>query len=77
MDKEGIKEVKKALDLDENILRYLITKTVRENTLLNGKMLFKGEKEEKKIFTVKEPELTAPESSPEEIDKSIDELVIA
>ncbi len=76
MDKEGIKEVKKNLDLDDNILRYLIIKTVRENTLLHGKMQLRGEKEEKKEFVVKQPELSEPESTPEEIDKSIDELVI-
>jgi hypothetical protein len=34
------------------------------------------EKEDKKEFVVKQPELTEPESTPEEIDKSIDELVI-
>ena len=78
MDVDGIKEVKKNLDMDENILRYLIIKTVRENTLLHGKMQLRGEKEkeDKKEFVVKEPELTQPESTPEEIDKSIDELVI-
>ena len=38
MDKDGIKEIKKTLDLDENILRYLIIKTVKENTLF--KVLF-------------------------------------
>ena len=74
---EGILSVKKTLDADDTILRYLITKTVRENTLLNGKMLFKSGDEEKKTeFSNVEPELALPESSPEEIDKSIDELVI-
>jgi ribosomal protein S6 len=76
IEKDGIAEVKKTLDLDENVLRYLIIKTVRENTLLHGKMQLRGEKEDKKEFVVKEPELTAPESTPEEIDKSIDDLVI-
>ena len=77
MDKDGIKEVKKNFDSDENILRYLLVKTVRENTLLHGKMLFKEGDEEKKIeFSNVEPELTLPESTPEEIDKSIDDLVI-
>ena len=79
MDKEAIKDVKKALDMDEQTLRYLIIKTVKENTLLNGKMSLKGDKEDKKDFVAKEPEAESvlPESSPEEIDKSIDELVIA
>jgi len=79
MDKDGIKEVKKFLDDNVEILRYLIIKTVKENTLLHGKMQLRGEKEkeDKKEFVVKQPELTEPESTPEEIDKSIDDLVIA
>jgi ribosomal protein S6 len=77
MDKDGIKEVKKFLNDNAEILRYLIIKTVRENTLLHGKMQLRGEKEDKKEFVVKQPELTEPESTPEEIDKSIDDLVIA
>ena len=77
ISKEGMLGVKKALDADNDILRYLLTKTVRENTLSSGKMLFKSGDEGKKIeFSNIEPELTAPESTPEEIDKSIDELVI-
>lgn len=74
---EGILSVKKTLDAEKDILRYLIIKTVRENTLLNGKMSFKGGVEEKKIeFSNALPEITLPESTPEEIDKSIDDLVI-
>lgn len=78
MTKGEVGEIKKNLDSDDNILRYLIVKTVRENTLLNGKMMLKSEKEEKKIDVVAEEviEEVLPESTPEEIDKSIDELVI-
>lgn len=78
MDREGVKDVKKNLDNDEQILRYLIIKTVRENTLLNGKMQLRGESEEKKEkFQAKDIDVSTPESTPEEIDKSIDDLVIA
>ena len=74
---EGISSVKKILDAETDILRFLLVKTVRENTLLNGKMFFKGGDEAKKIeFSNVLPELTEPESTPEEIDKSIDDLVI-
>ena len=74
---EGILSVKKTLDADNNILRYLIIKTARENTLLHGKMLFKGGDIEQKIeFSNALTEITLPESTPEEIDKSIDDLVI-
>lgn len=76
--KEGIGEIKKNLDLDNDILRYLIIKTVRENTLLNGKMKLKSEdrvlKEEE---ILPEVSLVEKEATPEEIDKSIDDLVIA
>lgn len=42
---KGIEVVKKNLDADNDVLRYLIIKTVRENTLINGKMkLVKEEK---------------------------------
>jgi len=45
LSKETAEEVKKALDADNDVLRHLIIKTVRENTLLAGKM--KLGKEEK------------------------------
>jgi ribosomal protein S6 len=77
ISKEGMVNVKKVLEADNDILRYLLIKTARENTLSSGKMLFRGGDEGKKIeFSNIEPELTAPESTPEEIDKSIDDLVI-
>lgn len=77
ISKEGMAGVRKVLEADNDILRYLLIKTARENTLSSGKMLFKGGDEGKKIeFSNIEPELTLPESTPEEIDKSIDELVI-
>ncbi len=77
MSQGEIEAVKKAFDENMEVLRYLIIKTVRENTLLNGKM--KLQKEDK---TKKEEEIpldvpeVAKEIVPEELDKSIDELVI-
>lgn len=74
-----VEKVKKAMDADNDTLRYLIIKTVRENTLLNGKM--KLQKEEKVMREDDSDEAAAPEvlkeTAPEEVDKSIDELVIA
>jgi ribosomal protein S6 len=69
---EAITEIKRALDKNENILRYLLIETVRENTMVTQKMVFKptdaqkGEGEEE----VKEP------VSEEELDKTIDNLVV-
>lgn len=77
IEKEGIEAVKKALDNKEEILRYIIVKTVRENTLLNGKMMFKKEeiKSQGEDALSDIPEIEK-EIVPEELDKSIDDLVI-
>ncbi len=72
----GIEAVKKSLDANNEILRYLIIKTVKENTLLNGKMKLAKEesvREEDVEVSAEESKSTAPE----EVDKSIDDLVIA
>ena len=78
---EGIEAVKKSLDANPEIVRYLIIKTVRENTLLNGKMKLqkedRGKKEEIESVTENVVPEAIKESMPEETDKSIDDLVIA
>lgn len=76
---EGIEEVKKALDSNDHVLRYLLIKTVKENTLVHGKMMLKKE-ESKKDYLAEEDaveESVDDVSSEEEIDKSIDDLVIS
>lgn len=68
--------IKKAVDANPNILRYLLIKTVRENTLYTPKLnsLKVGEKEAPKTKkSIKTDEVKA--TSMEEIDKSIEELV--
>lgn len=85
MPHDGVLGVKKVLDGDDTIIRYLIIKTVRENTLLNGKMMLKKEekmkREDDEFLDSSEGEggkVQAPtETVPEELDKSIDDLVIA
>ncbi len=80
-NKEGIEAIKKGLDMDNEILRYLIIKTVRENTLLNGKMKLKFEDIKRQGASydseIVEVPVVEKEATPEEIDKSIDDLVIA
>lgn len=77
MESDQVGGVKKSLDENQNVLRFLIIKTVKENTLLNGKMKFHKEersrKEEKEEVV---PEEEVKEISSEELDKSIDDLVI-
>ncbi len=76
--KEGIGEVKKLMDSNEKVLRHLIIKTVRENTLLTGKMkLGQGERVKASPLNLGVDEaVEGPKASTEEIDKSIDELVV-
>jgi hypothetical protein len=69
--------IKKAVDLNPHVLRYLLIKTVRENTLYTPKLnsVKVGEKEAPKAKkSIKTEEKKA--SSVEDIDKSIDELVL-
>ena len=77
---DAVSKVKKAFDLDDAVLRFLIVKTVRENTLLHGKMMFKKEEKVKKENEPTEADEVSdePVKEPisEDIDKSIDDLVI-
>lgn len=80
MDASGMEVVKKNLDADTQILRYLIIKTVKENTLLNGKMKLQKEeraRREDEENAVDEGREVVKEVAPEELDKSIDSLVVA
>jgi len=80
MSPSEIVELKKTLEIDNDVVRFLIIKTIKEDTMLSNKPEFKffGEEveEEKKDDNSKEEvkeELTAEEEA--EIDKSIDELI--
>ena len=86
MPAEGIEAVKKALDANNEVLRYIIIKTARENTLLHGKMMLrKEEKVKKPVEGEVEMETSGDdigaepvkEGLPSDLDKSIDDLVIA
>lgn len=70
---DAVAELKKTLDASEKIIRHLIIKTVRENTLYGPKIL-PQEKEAAPKEDAKES-AEAPATS-EEIDKSIDKLVV-
>ena len=72
---EASTEIKKALDANEKILCYILIKTDRENTLYGAKILGEEKKEEDKANEPKVAPVAAP-VSPEELDKSIDKLVV-
>ena len=68
--------IKKAVDGNPNVLRYLLIKTVRENTLFTPKLNIRTTVE-KEAPKVKKPIKTEEKkaTSMEDIDKSIEELV--
>lgn len=77
MDSNKILELKKHLDLDSNFIRFLILKTVKENTIA-AKRFTHGEIARRKIKTEKtRSEETTIFINKEEIDKEIDALVAA
>ena len=74
---ELIPVIKKAVDQNPHILRYLLIKTVRENTLYTPKLNVRAQVKEEAPKTkksIKTDEVKA--TSVEEIDKSIDELIV-
>ncbi len=73
MDSNQIVELKKKLDLDPNIIRFLIIKTVKENTIATKRFVQRGGL--KRTFVPRKPdEVTAPINK-EEVDKEIDALI--
>jgi len=70
LDSSKIAQIKTQTEKIPEILRFLLIKTVKENTLYSGKVLAKKEKPTKKAGPL------AEKSSNEEIDKSIEKLVI-
>ena len=77
MPSTGMEGVKKMLDENAEILRYIIIKTVRENTLLSGKMMLKREEKVRVHGAEEVTEGEKKEVPAEDIDKSIDALVVA
>ncbi len=78
-ESELMTAIKKALDANPHILRYILIKTVRENTLYVPKLTIRtGDKEApkkaKKSIKTDETKATSKEDL-EDIDKSIEELV--
>jgi ribosomal protein S6 len=72
LDREALAQIDNAIKSNPDILRYIIVKTVRENTVYYSKNA-EAVKEEGEDKAAEKP---AKEVSAEEIDKSIEELVI-
>ena len=79
----GIAKLEEELKKDENVLRYLVTKTLRENTFISKKFPSTNPKGRDTEVVAEEPVLAAPEVVVEgevviadaELDKAIEELV--
>jgi ribosomal protein S6 len=74
MDSDKILKLKKRLDLDPNFVRFLILKTVKENTI-NVKRFMRGETAYRKTKTEKNGNEKAVPINKEEIDKEIEARV--
>ena len=74
MSSEKVLELKKRLDLDPNFIRFLILKTVKENTIA-AKRFVRGEMYKRPTVKKNTENETVVPINKEEIDKEIDALV--
>ncbi len=76
MSADKVLELKKKLDLDPNFVRFLILKTIKENTIAS-KRFVRGDMAHKKTPGAKREEegVEAVPINKEEIDKEIDAMV--
>jgi ribosomal protein S6 len=72
----GAEAIKEGFDKNENVLRYLLIKTVRENTLATIRVIPHPKSEVAEVKKVeKEEEKPAVKLSEEDIDKEIDDMI--
>ena len=74
MDSQKVLELKKHLDLDPNFIRFLILKTVKENTIA-AKRFVRSESYKKPTMKKNTENESSVPINKEEIDKEIDALV--
>ena len=79
MDAVQVGDMKKKLDLDPNVLRFLIIKTVRENTIAAKRFVHREGGIHRKApgVGVKKEDGVVVEINKEEIDKEIEAMVAA
>ena len=71
----GIAELEEGLKKDDNVLRYMIVKTIRENTFIAKKFTGAKVKEIEEEVVVPAEEVAPVVAIDEALDKAIDELV--
>ncbi len=74
LDPSKVEALKPVLDRNEEIIRYMILKTVRENTIASKKPIGQG-MYKKRVSDKKEPGVSETPLSVEEIDKEIDAMI--
>lgn len=72
---EKVLELKKKLDIDSNFIRFLILKTVRENTIAAKRFIHKDTRRKMPIAKKEGENETITPIDKEEIDKEIDAMV--
>lgn len=76
-DPSGVALLKKNLEGDETVLRFMIIKTVKENTLIQKRPTFiRGKKKDTVDAKGEKPKEDTTPVSEAELDKTIEELVI-
>ena len=76
MDADKIADLKKKLDLDQNVIRFLMIKTVKENTIATKRFVSRDMTHKKPFLAKKEGENEeALPINEKEIDKEIDAMI--
>jgi ribosomal protein S6 len=75
MDPEKVSELKKKLELDPKMIRFLIIKTVKENTIAAKRFVHRDMIRRRPPTLKKEGEEEAAPIDKEEVDKEIDAMV--
>lgn len=76
IDSSLIGTISEKVTANPNVLRFIIVKTVKENTIYTPKVVGTVKKEVKPEEDTTSEVVVAEKASPEEIDKSIDELLV-
>ena len=74
LESDKIKELHSFANSNNSVIRFIIVKTVRENTLYSSKMVSGNKKDTSQVGEIEGEQKI--EISEEEINKSIDELIV-
>ena len=77
MDSDKVLEMKKKLDLDIHFVRFLILKTVKENTIAAKRFVGGGVMHRRPTVKKADENEVAVPINKEEVDKEIDAMVAA